>query len=805
MSDDENAPSDATGPTADGPFEKAALIYASGGWAVLPDEPNGKRPILKGWQNEATTDLTTIAQWVEKYPRANIGVATGSKSGFFVLDVDPRNGGRESMARLIAKHGPLPRTVEARTGSGGSHYLFKLPDFLVGNSSGTIAPGVDIKGEAGQIVVAPSVTAQGAYQWVIPPWECEPGDAGWLLSLIAAPKAELATVERVEFPPAPPAIVEQARRYLAKVPPAVSGQGGHKATFLAAQHVVLGFKLSDEQAFDVLGEWNERCEPQWSTDELEHKVIEARVKGTTVAVGEHLPDVERPVIQLQVDEHIANEAAARALATHKDVFQAERYLVTVDTAGCLKPIDKPVVRHMLTQVACFERYDGRSEDFVRCTPSDNLVAYLASPGTVRDARRVDNVILAPTMRPDGSLILAPGYDAATRTFHVKTCDVPPVADRPSAADVRAALEIVRKPFVDFPFDTEVDRSAMLALTVTPFIRPAISGQLPAGVIEANIRGAGKTRLADIIGRTFLGRSLERTTWPVGDEPEQRKQITTLLRSRKPLALWDNCEGTFGGPALNQLLTSELWSDRLLSLNDEVMLPNRTLWLVTMNNAQLAEDVARRCVIVRLVSPDARPEDRTGFAIENVDQWVLQNRGRLIHGWLTLLRAFHVAKRPSQGLRSLGSFEEWSNMVRNCMVWLGLPDPLERAVEFAERSDTHASAHERLVAGLTALLGDRALSAGEILMELGLQLHQHEGLKAALVELSPPRGGDPLPTTQGLGRALTKLRQRRTLGGAFIDSYRDAHTKNFRWRVVKSAVTAVSAVSVPIESLETGNV
>lgn len=70
-------------------------------------------------------------------------------------------------------------------------------------------------------------------------------------------------------------VVERARKYLAKIPPAVSGSGGHNATFHAACVLVLGFGLSQETAIALLAEWNETCLPPWSTKELEHKIDSA--------------------------------------------------------------------------------------------------------------------------------------------------------------------------------------------------------------------------------------------------------------------------------------------------------------------------------------------------------------------------------------------------------------------------------------------------------------------------------------------------------------------------------------------------
>ena len=82
-------------------------------------------------------------------------------------------------------------------------------------------------------------------------------------------------------------ITRRARAYLAKIPPAIEREGGHTATFMAAQHMVRGFELTGEQAFTLLKEWNTRCIPRWPELDLRRKISEAFNKGT-MPLGLHL-------------------------------------------------------------------------------------------------------------------------------------------------------------------------------------------------------------------------------------------------------------------------------------------------------------------------------------------------------------------------------------------------------------------------------------------------------------------------------------------------------------------------------------
>jgi len=268
---------------------KAASVYAKLGWFVVPlhdvssgecsclpredGEPcrtQGKHPRVKKWEEEATADLAQLAAWAKHWPRANIGIAAG-KSGFFAFDIDPDKGGDLTLAALIAEHGELPRTVEQRTGSGGTHYLFQMPEGLdLRNTGGRLGKGLDTRGAGGQIVVAPSVSSKGTYRWVNAPWDTEIAEAPeWLLELLKRPKiAEHSEPSIVTvWPAASPEELEQARDALKALGQAVSGEGGGLKAVQAAALLTHDFALSDLEAWDLLVEWNEENQPPYSLDE----------------------------------------------------------------------------------------------------------------------------------------------------------------------------------------------------------------------------------------------------------------------------------------------------------------------------------------------------------------------------------------------------------------------------------------------------------------------------------------------------------------------------------------------------------
>lgn len=110
----------------------------------------GKHPRISGWQNSGTTDVDQIGAWATAFPVTNWGVVADN---LLVIDVDPRNGGDDSMVLL---HHMLPPTLTQDTGGGGVHYVYRLPEGVnIGNGT-KWETGVDVLSGNRQFLVAPS-------------------------------------------------------------------------------------------------------------------------------------------------------------------------------------------------------------------------------------------------------------------------------------------------------------------------------------------------------------------------------------------------------------------------------------------------------------------------------------------------------------------------------------------------------------------------------------------------------------------------------------------------------------------------
>jgi len=276
----------------------AAFAYTARGFRVVPVPSRKKGPIHDGWQN-LRLGFDDLHHHFNGSP-GNLGILLGEPSGDLVdVDLDC-----PEAIELADEFLPPTHVVTGRPSAPGSHrwYLASGVKTKKHRDSVTRKMIVEVRSTGAQTLVGPSVHPSGeAYDHLdgIPP--TVDGD-----ELVAQVEALAAAVERRRYPdgvprpqrgptsaatarPAPPARsaaihddereLRRAEAYLDAMPPAISGSGGHNATYAAATALVHGFALAPSVALRMLHErFNPRCVPPWSDRELEHKVEDAASK-----------------------------------------------------------------------------------------------------------------------------------------------------------------------------------------------------------------------------------------------------------------------------------------------------------------------------------------------------------------------------------------------------------------------------------------------------------------------------------------------------------------------------------------------
>lgn len=157
-------------------MKKHALNYARRGWYVFPCKEGAKQPLTAHGASDASNDPAQINKWWDKWPNANIAINTG-KSSLVILDVDPRNGGNESLEKLVAIHGEeFLSPVEVVTGGGGKHYYYAAKENSNQSLPSSLGDGLDLIRGNKYVIAPPSVHPSGGlYLWLNDPFESEKG------------------------------------------------------------------------------------------------------------------------------------------------------------------------------------------------------------------------------------------------------------------------------------------------------------------------------------------------------------------------------------------------------------------------------------------------------------------------------------------------------------------------------------------------------------------------------------------------------------------------------------------------------
>jgi putative DNA primase/helicase len=208
---------------------------------------------------------------------------------------------------------------------------------------------------------------------------------------------------------------------------------------------------------------------------------------------------------------------------------------------------------------------------------------------------------------------------------------------------------------------------------------------PLHCFRASTAGTGKSYLVDLASVIATGAQC-----PVisasSDERENEKRLVGLLLGGFPIVSLDNVNGELGGDLLCQAVERPLVRLRPMGKSDIREIETRATLFATGNGLRVRGDMTRRALLCTLDAQTERPEMRT-FSFDPL-QRVLENRGAYVAAAITVVRSFHTAGRP--GLRPpIGSYREWSDVVRSALVWLGQPDPVD-SMEAAREDDPELS-------------------------------------------------------------------------------------------------------------------
>ncbi|WP_245286414.1 hypothetical protein [Bradyrhizobium sp. ARR65] len=440
------------------------------------------------------------------------------------------------------------------------------------------------------------------------------------------------------------------------------------------------------------------------------------------------------------------------------------------------------LRNELDKVATWMKWDARARKNVLIGAPGDIARVILSQLGHWMFPRIAGVITTPTMRRDGSVLLTPGYDDATRLLLMAPPPMPPIPEHPTRNDAIAALKLLEGLLSEFPFVDAVAKSVALTGLLTPVVRGAFP-VAPMHVSIAPVAGSGKSYLWDIAAAISIGKLMPVMS-AAQKEEELEKRLVAAALSGQPLLSVDNISGELRSDLLCQLIERQIVDVRILGKSENVSVETRGLTTYgTGNNVAIYADLTRRTLVANLDPEMERPEMRT-FRNDPI-AIVLADRGKYIAACLTIVRAYMAAGCPDK-LPRLASFEGWSDTVRSALSWLGQADPVE-SFELARAEDPdRVLLLTLMLAWKDAIgIGTRRTLAQVITTADYSQsgIFEHPDLRDALVSASGKNSGQDVDLT-GLGVWLRGRKGRVVEGMRFNNEKSKGHAAQWWLEEVK---------------------
>jgi hypothetical protein len=518
----------------------------------------------------------------------------------------------------------------------------------------------------------------------------------------------------------------------------------------------------------------------------------------------------RAIIDLTADFHLAVDAASRALAEHGDVFQRVHELVHVvrhpesdkgkrkgmqraPGAPLIVPLGTATARTLISRVAKFRRWDQREQEWAWKAPPRDIAESVLGERNYPSVRELVGIIEAPTLRPDGSLLGEPGYDARTGLLYAPNADYPPIPEFPTERQVNAAKDSLLYLTRDFPLKADSDRAAWLASVLTLVARGGIDGPVPAFLISSNVAGSGKSLLANFASMIASGRLPTMDSYP-DDPAEMEKTLVSIAMAGDRCIVFDNASSgsAIGSAPFDRAVTARGgFRGRILGKSQHSPnVPWVATLMVTGNNICTRADSLRRVVPMFMEYPHLKPESRNPRAYQvyrdhgcDLETYVARNRPKLVADALTILRGWLVADEAPSDLTPM-DFPEWDRLVRRAVHFATGWDPLG-SHDRLEGEDETMGERTRLVGAWRALCLASGKPSGLTAEEASRKLADFEGK----VEHRPlidtfafwSKNGR-LPDSRTLGKLLRKHKDGPTPCGRVVS---DGKTDGVnRWSVSK---------------------
>ena len=444
-------------------------------------------------------------------------------------------------------------------------------------------------------------------------------------------------------------------------------------------------------------------------------------------------------------------------------------------------VDVNILSYELERAATFKKRSNNMD--VPTAPPTQILKDILSMVEWPGIPVLQGVIQAPV--PNGEILDKPGYDQVTKLYYLPSPDLklPTIPVQPNDGDINKAKNFLREVIINFPFATEADFSNMLALLLTPLVRPAIEGPVPMAVISAPQKGSGKTLLGEICGIIATGHNPHMLQYSQSEE-ETRKKITAALRQGEPVIEFDNVRCIVDSGALASVLTSTEWSDRLLGRSENVRFPQKATWIANGNNLRIGDEFIRRCYPINLVPENSQPWRLDDFLHSPLTPWVRKNRGDLIWSILVLVRYWTCSGKPRFEEIALGNFTEWVAVIGGILINAGYTHFLGNIDNMYAEQAEEEDQWMLFLSFLSDLFGDGWFTTDELCKKIQENPSHGDYLPDEIAVLWIENEESKNAQKRQIGRILKGIATRKFgESGIYLETSKDKHRKVTKWKVI----------------------
>ena len=449
-----------------------------------------------------------------------------------------------------------------------------------------------------------------------------------------------------------------------------------------------------------------------------------------------------------------NQELGEALSGRPDMFLYGGLLVQIVNSGYMV-MTRSNFPALVSRVVVITKADAKGNSVAFDLTPQLADGFLTSLQT-QNFRPLTDIATIPSIDTDGVIFDQPGYDAKSGVFFQIPEDSVTIERSLllNRSEIVRCLQVIWKPWSQYPFATDEDRGAMLAAILSAVCRPMLK-IMPGFFFDAPVPGSGKSFAAFAINALVTG-SPSRGVMGFsssGFDAELSKQLLAIMRQGIQAIVIDNVKGFLESNVLSCRMTSEGFSGRVLGDTLWVDCPDRLFLCLTSNNASLERDLQRRLCKIRIDAAMEDPQSRSFDATPA--EMVLANRMEIARCAVFVLAAFKTSGAPLFDAQDCG-FKDWNELVRQTVLWLELSGHVEDAGLGSVGDPAKSISTDTGRDDPNEISGNELISA--LFKHYGAGHFQASGLLGVMELVRERQMEDPAMITEPMRRIVDSLRQ-----------------------------------------------